>query len=256
MLFKIDLNSDIGESFGAYKIGRDEEIVKYISSANIACGFHAGDPNVMAKTVKYCKEYNVAVGAHPGFPDLLGFGRRNMDVSPEEVKNYLIYQIGALKAFAESQGLKLQHVKAHGALYNMAAKDAKLAAAIVEAIGLVDEDLICVGLGNSELEYQSNKKGIKYAIEFFADRNYNPDGTLVPRSAANAVIHDEDEACRRILKMVKEGKVVAVDGSEVEVKAKTVCIHGDNPKAVDFANKLSQLFKENGIEISPMKNLF
>lgn len=256
MLFKIDLNSDIGESFGAYKIGRDEEIVKYISSANIACGFHAGDPNVMAMTVNYCKENNVAVGAHPGFPDLLGFGRRNIDVSPDEVKNYLIYQIGALKAFAECQGLKLQHVKTHGALYNMAMKNAKLAEAIVDAIGLIDENLICVGLGNSELETCANKKGLKYAIEFFADRNYNPDGTLVPRSAPNAVIHDEEEACKRILKMVKEGKVMAVNGSEVEVRSKTVCIHGDNPKAVDFASKLNKLFKENGIEISPMKNLF
>jgi UPF0271 protein len=248
----VDLNSDIGESFGAYKIGMDEEIVKFISSANIACGFHAGDPMVMDKTVDISKKNGVALGAHPGFPDLVGFGRRNMDVSPAEAKNYIVYQIGALQAFCRSRGIKMQHVKAHGALYNMAAVDEKLAAAIVEAIASVNENLICVGMANTAMQRAAEKVGLKFACEVFADRNLNPDGTLVSRKLPNAVIHDEELACKRVLRMVKEGVVEAVDGSLVKVKADTICVHGDNPQAVEFAKKIKRTLEENGVKVAPM----
>jgi UPF0271 protein len=248
----VDLNSDIGESFGAYKIGMDEEIAKFISSANIACGFHAGDPMVMDRTVDISKRNGVAVGAHPGFPDLAGFGRRNMDISPAEAKNYIVYQIGALQAFCRSRGIKMQHVKAHGALYNMAAVDEKLASAIAEAIAAVDENLICVGMANTAMQRAAEKAGLKFACEVFADRNLNPDGTLVSRKLPNAVIHDEELACKRVLRMVKEGVVEAVDGSLVKVKADTICVHGDNPQAVEFANKIKKTLEENGVIIAPM----
>ncbi|WP_422447756.1 LamB/YcsF family protein [Thermoanaerobacterium sp. DL9XJH110] len=252
MAHMVDLNSDIGESFGAYKIGMDEEIAKFISSANIACGFHAGDPMVMDRTVDISKRNGVAVGAHPGFPDLAGFGRRNMDISPAEAKNYIVYQIGALQAFCRSRGIKMQHVKAHGALYNMAAVDEKLASAIAEAIAAVDENLICVGMANTAMQRAAEKAGLKFACEVFADRNLNPDGTLVSRKLPNAVIHDEELACKRVLRMVKEGVVEAVDGSLVKVKADTICVHGDNPQAVEFANKIKKTLEENGVIIAPM----
>lgn len=252
MTYKVDLNSDIGESFGAYKLGMDEEIVKHISSANIACGFHAGDPLVMDKTVRFCKENNVAVGAHPGFPDLLGFGRRNLDASFDEIRAYVIYQIGAMKAFADSHGLSLQHVKAHGALYNMAAVDEKVALAIAEAIKAVDSNLICVGMAGTAMEKAAKELGLRFACEVFADRNINPDGTLVSRKHPNAMIHDEELACKRVLKMIKEECVEAIDGTLVQVKVDTICVHGDNPKAVEFARKLKTVLEENGVQIVPM----
>jgi len=253
MEFVVDINSDIGESFGAYKIGMDEEIIKHISSANIACGFHAGDPMVMDKTVSFAKEQNVAVGAHPGFPDLIGFGRRNMIISPEEITNYVVYQIGAMKAFAQKHGIVLQHVKAHGALYNMAAKDENMALSIARAIASVDENLICVGQGNNMMEKAAKKIGLRYACEVFADRNMNPDGTLVSRSLPNAMIHDDKIAVNRVLKMVKEKAVEAVDGSIIKVKADTICVHGDNPKAVEFAKNIRKALEENGLKILPMQ---
>lgn len=252
MSFVVDLNSDIGESFGAYKMGLDEEVAKFISSANIACGFHAGDPTVMDTTVKIAVQNNVSIGAHPGFPDLVGFGRRNMDILPEDVTNIITYQIGAIMAFARKYDAKLQHVKAHGALYNMAAKDEKLADAIAKAIANVDKSLICVGQGNNEMEKAAKRYGIKYACEVFADRNMNPDGTLVSRKLPNAMITDDDLACQRVLQMVKSGKVEAVDGSLIEVKADTICVHGDNPKAVEFAKKIRRTLEENDVEIRPM----
>ncbi|WKV07990.1 5-oxoprolinase subunit PxpA [Thermoanaerobacterium sp. CMT5567-10] len=252
MKYQVDINSDIGESFGVYKIGMDDEIVKYISSANIACGFHAGDPNVMSNTVAKCSKNDVGVGAHPGFPDLLGFGRRNMDLSLTDVKNYIIYQIGALQAFATSFGIKLQHVKTHGALYNMAAVDEKLAIAITEAIASVNENLICIGMANTAMQMAAEKVGLRFACEVFADRNINSDGTLVSRKLPNAIIHDEELACRRVLQMVKKGVCEAIDGSMVKVKVDTICVHGDNPKAVEFTKKIKKILEENGVEIVPM----
>ncbi|MBE0069640.1 LamB/YcsF family protein [Thermoanaerobacterium thermosaccharolyticum] len=249
MKYQVDINSDIGESFGVYKIGMDDEIVKYISSANIACGFHAGDPVVMANTVAKCSENGVGVGAHPGFPDLLGFGRRNMDVSLTDVKNYIIYQIGALQAFATSFGIKLQHVKTHGALYNMAAVDEKLAIAIAEAIASVNENFICVGMANTATQMAAEKVGLRFACEVFADRNINPDGTLVSRKLPNAIIHDEELACRRVLRMIKEGVCEAIDGSLVKIKVDTICVHGDNPQAVEFTKRIKKTLEENGVEI-------
>lgn len=249
---QVDINSDIGESFGIYKIGMDEEIIKYISSANIACGFHAGDPNVMANTVARCFEKGVSIGAHPGYPDLLGFGRRHLDVSPSEIKNYIIYQIGALQAFAKVFKTKLQHVKIHGELYNAAARDEKLALAVAEAVASVDQNLILVGMVNTAMQVAAEKVGLKFACEVFADRHINPDGTLVSRKYPNAIIHDQDFACKRVLRMVKEGACEAIDGSIVKLKVDTICVHGDNPQAVELAKKIRELLENNGVRIMPM----
>ena len=209
-MYKVDLNSDLGESFGAYTIGLDNEVIAHVSSVNVACGYHAGDPLVMEKTVAAAKAAGVAVGAHPGFPDLMGFGRRNMVVSPKEVKAYVKYQLGALMAFAAAEGIRLQHCKPHGALYNMAGKDMDLALAIAEAIAEVDESIILLGLANSKMIDAGKQLGLRVANEGFADRAYQADGSLVPRKLPGAVIHDKDEAIARTVRMVTEGKVTAL----------------------------------------------
>lgn len=251
-MLKVDLNSDIGESFGDYKLGIDEEVLRYISSANIACGFHAGDPLIMDKTVEMAVNENTAIGAHPGFPDLMGFGRREMKITAEEAKCYIKYQIGALWAFAVSKGVKLQHVKVHGAFYNMAAKDVELSQAIAEAIYEVDKDLILVGLANSEMIKAGIKANLKVANEVFADRAYNKDGTLVPRKKEGAMIHDEDEAISRVVRMVKEGKVTSITGEDINIQADTICVHGDNPRAVAFVKKIKNALQSEGVEVVPM----
>ncbi|MCC5910404.1 MAG: LamB/YcsF family protein [Clostridiaceae bacterium] len=253
-MYRVDLNSDIGESYGVYKLGMDKEVIKYITSANIACGWHAGDPIVMEQTVKAAAENNVAIGVHPGFPDLIGFGRRNMMITAEEAKAYTTYQIGALWAFAKARGVEVQHVKPHGALYNMAAKDPVLAGAIVEAICQVDKNMILVGLANSKLTEAGEEKGLKVAHEVFADRAYNPDGSLVSRSTPGAVIHDTDMAVERVIRMVKEGKVEAITGEDVEIKAHTICVHGDNQHALDFVNKIRKALLKEAIGVESMKN--
>jgi UPF0271 protein len=252
---KIDLNSDVGESFGNYTLGLDEEVIPLISSANIACGFHAGDPGVMRKTLTLAKKHGVAPGAHPGFPDLLGFGRRNMDASFEEIKDYITYQVGALQAFAAMEGLTLQHVKPHGALYNMAVKNTAIWEAVAEVLARVDHRLVLVvlaGVNRDELHHIGSRFGIRIAFEFFGDRAYNPDGSLVSRKEPGSVIHDQDLAASRILKLVKEGKVVARDGTEIELSADTICVHGDNPTAVTLTGKLRETLTASGIEIAPM----
>jgi UPF0271 protein len=248
----IDLNCDLGESFGAYKIGRDQEIIPFITSANVGCGFHAGDPCVMDETVKLCKKNQVAVGAHPGFPDLMGFGRREMKVGYEEAKNYIKYQIGALWAFARSHGVELQHVKPHGAFYNMAAKDSRMARAIAEAVYEVDKGLILVGLAESEMIRTGKDIGLKVANEVFADRAYNPDGTLVSRNINGAVIHDRDTAINRVIRMVKEGKVTSVTGEDINIQADTICVHGDNPSAVLFVQEIRKALEKENIKVEPM----
>lgn len=253
-MLTVDLNSDLGESFGAYKIGMDDEILKYISSANIACGWHGGDPMVMDKTVDLAKKNSVGIGAHPGFFDLMGFGRRNMAATPEEIKNYIKYQLGALTAFAQSKGEKVQHLKAHGAMYNMAAKDEKIADAIAEAIYEVDKDIILMGLANSEMIKSGKKLGLKTANEVFADRAYNPDGTLVPRSMEGAVIHDADLAISRTIKMVKTGRVNTINGEEISIKADSICVHGDNPEALNFVKKIREELEKEGIEITSISD--
>jgi UPF0271 protein len=252
---KIDLNSDVGESFGNYKLGLDEGVIPLISSANIACGFHGGDPAVMRRTIALAKKHSVAPGAHPGFPDLLGFGRRNMDLSIEEIKDYVAYQVGALQAFAVMEGLTLQHVKLHGALYNMAAKDPAISEAVAEVLARLDDHLILVVLAGSnrdELQRIGSRYGIRIAFEFFGDRAYNPDGSLVSRKEAGAVIHDDELAARRIVKLVKEGKVTAKDGTEIELAADTICVHGDNPTAVTLTDKIRETLADSGIEIAPL----
>mgnify|MGYP000769376597 CR=1 FL=1 len=219
---KIDLNCDLGESFGVYTLGMDEEILPLITSANIACGFHASDPVTMRKTVKLATQAGAALGAHPGFPDLLGFGRRNMNVSPEEAKAYVQYQIGALAAFAKAQGAKLSHVKPHGALYNMAAKDSELAAAICRAVKAAAPEAMLLALSGSEMTKAAQTLGLRVCSEVFADRGYQPDGTLVPRGKPGAMIENEDEAIARVLQMAKQGTVCAVDGSTVALQADSV----------------------------------
>ncbi len=254
---QIDMNSDVGESFGVYKLGLDEEVIPHITSANIACGFHAGDPGVMRKTVALAKQFGVEAGAHPGFPDLMGFGRRNVDATLEEIQDYVVYQTGALQAFAQSQGLKLQHVKAHGSLYNMAAANPKIWEAIAEAVAKVDRDIILVVLASSKRESlleMGKRQGSRIAFEAFPDRAYNKDGSLVSRREQGAVIHDHERVAKRALKMAVEGKVIAMDGTEVELRADTLCVHGDNPAAVQMVKKIRQELKDAGLEVTPMKN--
>lgn len=251
-MYKIDLNSDIGESFGNYMLGMDEEVLKYVTSANIACGWHAGDATVMDKTALMAKSLNTSIGAHPGFPDLMGFGRREMKVGYEEAKNYIKYQIGALWAFARSHSVELQHVKPHGAFYNMAAKDSRMARAIAEAVYEVDKELILVGLAESEMIRMGKDIGLKVANEVFADRAYNPDGTLVSRNINGAVIHDRDTAINRVIRMVKEGKVTSVTGEDINIQADTICVHGDNPSAVLFVQEIRKALEKENIKVEPM----
>jgi 5-oxoprolinase (ATP-hydrolysing) subunit A len=252
---QIDLNSDVGESFGAYKLGMDEEVIPHISSANIACGFHAGDPAVIKRTMALVKKHGVAPGAHPGYPDLLGFGRRDMEVSLEEIKAYIAYQVGALMAFAAMEGLRLQHVKPHGALYNMAVKSPAIWDAAAEVLSRLDPRLILVVLAGTNTEALLSigaRHGVRIAFEFFGDRAYNPDGSLVSRKVPGSVIHDQDLAASRILKLITEGKVIAMDGTEIELAADTICVHGDNPTAVALTGKIRETLIAEGIEIAPL----
>lgn len=249
---KVDLNCDMGESFGNYKCGLDEEVISYISSANIACGFHASDPLVMSKSVKMAAEHGVKIGAHPGYPDLVGFGRRNMTVAPQEVKAMIQYQIGALMAFCKANGIVLQHVKPHGAMYNMAGKDKALSMAICEGICEVDPGLILLGQAGNEMQKAAKETGLKYAKEIFADRAYEEDGSLVARSKPGSMITDEEEAIQRVISMVKYQKVTAITGKEIEVEANSVCVHGDGPKAVAFVQKIREALLAEGIEILPI----
>lgn len=248
-MYKIDLNSDLGESFGAYKIGSDEEILKYVTSVNIACGFHAGDPSVMRKTVKNALLNNVSIGAHPGLPDLIGFGRRNMSLTPDEAYDMVIYQVGALYGFIKAEGGTMQHVKPHGALYNMAAKDGKLAIAIAQAVYDINPELILFGLAGSESIKQGRLVGLRTASEVFADRTYQNDGSLTPRSQSDAMVTDEKESIERVIRMVKDKKVKCQQGNDIVIEAETVCIHGDSAKALNFALEINNTLTNSGIEI-------
>ena len=247
----IDLNCDLGESFGAYTIGNDEAILPFVTSANIACGFHAGDPAVMRRSVALCKQYGVQVGAHPGLPDLVGFGRRKMDISPSDAADCVVYQIGALKAFCDAAGVPLHHVKPHGALYNMAAKDRALADAICRAVQQAAPGAILLALSGSEMVAAARAIGLPVASEVFADRGYQPDGTLVPRGNPGAMIEEEDRAIARVLRMAQEGTVTANDGSTVALQADSVCVHGDGPKALAFVQKLSKALPAAGVALRP-----
>ena len=251
----IDLNCDLGESFGAYTIGMDEKVIPFITSANVACGFHAGDPLVMQRTVALCKQSGAAVGAHPGFPDLQGFGRRQMKLTPAEAKACVQYQIGALKAFCDAAGVPLHHVKPHGALYNMAGKDEILAAAICEAVYEFDPELILLCLSGSKMMSAAKKIGLRAASEVFADRAYEDDGSLVARGKPGAVITDEDEAVSRVIGMVKNGTVESINGKIIELKPDSICLHGDGVKAVEFARRIKAELNANGIETAPLAQI-
>ena len=249
MRFQIDLNSDMGESFGAYRIGGDAEIIQYVTSANVACGFHAGDPMVMDATVKAAAACGVAVGAHPGYPDLMGFGRRKMSLSPLEVKNYVKYQVGALQAFVVSHGLKLQHVAPHGALGNLCQYDREVSRAICEAVCEIDQNIMVYYCAGAVLGEEAERMGLAAKSEIFADRAYMDDLSLVPRAMEGAMITDEAIAIARCVRMVKEGKVTSINGKELEIKGDTLCVHGDGAKALTFVQKIREAFSKEGIEI-------
>ena len=250
-MLRVDLNCDMGESFGAWSMGADEAVLEQVSSANIACGFHAGDPRVMHRTVEAALRRGVAVGAHPSLPDLQGFGRRAMHISPQEAYGIVLYQIGALAGFCRALGGRLAHVKAHGALYNMAAKDPALAAAIARAVCDFDPTLVLFGLAGSELIRAGRDAGLAVASEVFADRTYQADGSLTPRTQPNAMIHDASAAAAQVEAMLTLGTVQALDGTRVAIVSDTICIHGDQPGAAEFASGLHALLSRLGIAMRP-----
>ena len=250
---RIDLNSDLGESFGPWPMGQDAALMDSITSANIACGFHAGDPGVMRQTIALARDKGVAIGAHPGFPDLVGFGRRDMKATAAEVEDLVLYQVAALAGMAAAQGIKLQHVKAHGALYNMACKDRPLADAIARAVAMFDRSLILFGLPSSELLRAGEAAGLAVAAEVFADRAYERDGSLTSRNTPGSVIHDENTVVDRAVRMVKDQQVVAVDGSVIRLKADTICLHGDTPGAADLARVMRRGLESAGVRIAALK---
>lgn len=245
----IDLNCDLGESFGRWTLGQDAELMESISSCNVACGFHAGDPDVMRRTVRLAKENGIAIGAHPGLPDLVGFGRRTMSVTPQEVESLVLYQVGALAAIARAEGASLRHVKAHGALYNMAIRDRPLADAIARAVAAFDSSLLLFGLPGSELLRAGEAAGLAVAAEGFADRAYEPDGSLTPRSLPDAVIHNPDAVVARAVLMAREGVVVARNGEEVPMRVATICTHGDTPGSHLLTRRLREGLAQQGIKV-------
>lgn len=245
----VDLNADVGEGFGAYRLGDDEAILASVTSANIACGFHAGDPAAMRRTVGLALTNGVAIGAHPGLPDLIGFGRRELAISLEEAYDLIVYQVGALRAFANVAGAPLRHVKPHGALYNMAARRADLALAVATAVRDVDPTLTLFGLAGSELIRAGQALGLATASEVFADRRYESDGTLTPRTELGAVIADPAESLAQVLRMLREGRVRSRGGDDVAIRADTICLHGDGPHAVELAQRLRAALTAEGIAI-------
>jgi UPF0271 protein len=249
---RIDLNCDMGESFGAYRLGEDEKVISSVTSVNIACGYHAGDPMVMAGTVELAKKHGVAVGAHPGYPDLPGFGRRNLETFPGEIKNYVLYQVGSLAAFSSAAGLKLQHVKPHGAMYNLAARDERAAREIIDAVKAYDPELILVALAGSLCAEMAAAEGLRVAREVFPDRAYLGDGRLAPRKMAGAVIHDPDAVRDRVLKAVRTGKMTSIDGEEISIEMDTLCIHGDTPGAWRIAEVIRKTLEGAGVRVAPM----
>lgn len=252
---KIDFNCDMGESFGSWNMGNDSLIIPYITSINAACGFHASDPLVMNRTVMLAREAGVQIGAHPGFHDLTGFGRRQISTTPEEAYTDTLYQIGALHAFVKAQGMSLQHVKPHGAIYNMAARDRTLAEAICRAVHDFDPSLIVLALPAGELYRTAKEMGLRAAAEVFADRAYNEDGTLVSRSTPGSMITDADTAVNRVIRMIKEGKVTAITGKDIDIRADSVCIHGDGAHAVEFAKLIRERLLEEQIDIVPLNEI-
>lgn len=250
----IDLNSDLGESFGAYTMGMDEEVLKEVSSANVACGWHAGDPLIMEKTVLLCKQNGVSIGAHPGYPDLMAFGRRNIKVTPDEARLYTLYQLGALHAIAKAHGCKIQHVKLHGAFYNTASIDPALADAVLDGIQAFHPDIYVMTLSGSYMAQEAIRRGIPTIQEVFADRGYLESGSLVPRTEPGAFVKDPDEALVRIIQMLKKGTVIANTGKEIPIVADSVCVHGDNPKALAFVKAIKEGLIREGIDVKSFMN--
>lgn len=251
-MMKVDLNCDLGEAFGNYSFGGDKDIIPLVTSANIACGFHAGDENVMNQTVKLAKKNHVSIGAHPGLPDLKGFGRRKMDISPTEVYNLIVYQLGALEGFCKVHQTRINHVKPHGALYNMGAKNKAIAKAIAKAVYDFDSAIVLVGLSNSLLISEAKAIGLKTASEVFADRRYEDNGQLVSRKELDAVITDSDEALKQVLKMVTENKVISRNGKEIDLETDTICVHGDGKHALEFVEQIRKKLTKEGIDIQSL----
>ena len=246
---RVDINSDMGESFGAYTMGRDAGLMASITSANVAAGFHAGDPSVLRDTIRLAKQHGVAVGAHPGFPDLVGFGRRDLNVTPKEAEDLVLYQVAAVAGVAAADGVKLQHVKPHGALFNMAVRNAELSASIARAVAAFDKSLILFGLPGSEILNAGRAAGLRVAAEVFADRAYEADGSLASRRKPGAVIHDAAAVVARAVRMVKEHTVVAIDGSVVALEADTICVHGDTPGSDDLARRIRAGLEAAGVTV-------
>jgi len=250
---QIDLNADVGEGFGVWAMGQDADLLALVTSVNVACGFHAGDPSVMDRTVAAAARLGLAVGAHPGYPDLRGFGRRPMSADPDDVERDVLYQVGALQAFARAHGTRVGHVKPHGALYNQAAGDERLARAVARGTARAGRDLILVGLAGSALMRRAAEaEGLRFAAEAFADRAYNPDGTLVGRGQPGAVIADPAQAAQQALSIARDGKVLAVGGGSITVAAETLCLHGDTPGALDHARAVGRALRAAGIALQPL----
>jgi 5-oxoprolinase (ATP-hydrolysing) subunit A len=248
-MVSIDLNSDLGESYGAWKMGDDAALLGVVSSANVACGFHAGDPAGLLKTVRHAAERGVAIGAHVSYPDRVGFGRRDMDVTSEELIGDVVYQIGALQGIARAAGAKVRYVKPHGALYNHIAKNERQGLAVIKAIKMIDPDLVLMGLAGTPILQLARAEGLKVVAEVFADRGYTPEGLLVSRREPNAVLHDADFVAERMLKFVRTGTVAAVDGTEIRIEADSICVHGDSPGAVTMAQTIRRVFESNGVAV-------
>ncbi|HKY20539.1 MAG TPA: 5-oxoprolinase subunit PxpA [Vicinamibacterales bacterium] len=249
---KVDLNADIGESFGIYTTGNDSLLLRSITSGSIACGFHAGDPSVMRRTLRLAARAGVVVGAHPGFADLSGFGRREIDIDPREIADIVLYQVGALSAVAKAEGVRLRHVKPHGALYNMSVRRTEVAEAIATAVASFDDALFLVGLPGSQLLTAGARLGLRVAAEAFADRSYEPDGSLTPRHLADAVVTEPTLAADRAVRMVRDGRIVARDGSTLSVKIDTICVHGDTPESTALAAAVRAGLEAAGIAVAPL----
>jgi UPF0271 protein len=249
---RVDLNADIGESFGVYTLGQDDLLLRSITSGSIACGFHAGDPSVIRRTVRAAARAGVAIGAHPSFPDLVGFGRREMTMEPREIADLVLYQIGAVSAIANAEGAKLRHVKPHGALYNMSVRRSEVAEAIARAVASFDDGLLLMGLPESELLSAGARLGLRVAAEAFADRSYEPDGTLTSRHLSDSVLSEPGRAVERAVRMVRDGKVIARDGSTFSLKVDTICVHGDTPNAAELAAAVRLGLEQAGVEVKAL----
>ncbi|ARS52611.1 LamB/YcsF family protein [Kushneria konosiri] len=245
----IDLNSDLGESFGQWHMGDDATMLGLVTSANVACGFHAGDPSGILRTLTSAAKHGVSVGAHVSYPDLVGFGRRNMDIASDELRADVIYQIGALKGLAHAAGTEVRYVKPHGALYNTIARDERQARAVIEAIKAIDDQLVLVALAGAPLLDWAREAGLNVAAEAFADRAYQSDGSLVSRREAGAVLHDGDQVAERMLRLVREGVIETIDGKDLVLAADSICVHGDSPGAVALAEAVRRRLTDSGVEL-------